>query len=74
MEKEKKVKDIIANVLGIAPEEINMNADWYYDLGGDSLAHVEAVIEMENEFDISITDEQSEKLRKVSDFVDIVSK
>ena len=62
-----KVKDIIANELGVEREKLTNDASFIDDLGADSLDIVELVMEFEKEFNIDIPDEEAEKLRTVGD-------
>ena len=62
-----KVKDIIANELGVEREKLTNEASFIDDLGADSLDIVELVMEFEKEFNIDIPDEEAEKLRTVGD-------
>ncbi len=62
-----KVKDIIANELGVEREKLTDDASFIDDLGADSLDIVELVMEFEKEFNIEIPDEDAEKLRTVGD-------
>jgi acyl carrier protein len=67
VELEKKVKDIIAEELGVEREKLTSEASFMEDLGADSLDTVELVMAFEKEFDIDIPDEEAEKLRTVGD-------
>lgn len=62
-----KVKDIIAEELGVEREKLTDQASFMEDLGADSLDTVELVMAFEKEFDIDIPDEEAEKLRTVGD-------
>jgi acyl carrier protein len=64
---EEKVKDIIAEELGVEREKVTPNASFMEDLGADSLDTVELVMAFEKEFDVDIPDEDAEKLRTVGD-------
>ena len=64
---EVKVKDIIAEELGVEKEKLTNEASFMEDLGADSLDTVELVMAFEKEFDIDIPDEDAEKLRTVGD-------
>ena len=64
---EEKVKDIIAEELGVEREKLTPEASFMEDLGADSLDTVELVMAFEKEFDIDIPDEDAEKLRTVGD-------
>lgn len=66
-ELEGKVKDIIAEELGVEREKLTNDASFMEDLGADSLDTVELVMAFEKEFDIDIPDEEAEKLRTVGD-------
>ena len=62
---ENKVKEIIIDKLGIEESEINDSASFTNDLGADSLDTVELIMEFEKEFNISIPDEDAEKIGTV---------
>jgi acyl carrier protein len=62
-----KVRDIIAEELGVEREKLTDEASFMEDLGADSLDTVELVMAFEKEFDIDIPDEEAEKLRTVGD-------
>lgn len=67
---EQKVKDIIVEQLGVAPEKVTRDASFIDDLGADSLDTVELVMALEEAFDLEIPDEAAEKLTKVGDAID----
>lgn len=69
MATEDKVKSIIAEQLGVKPEEVTPEASFIDDLGADSLDTVELVMALEEEFSIEIPDEDAEKMTKVSDAI-----
>ncbi len=62
-----KVRDIIAEELGVEREKLTEAASFMEDLGADSLDTVELVMAFEKEFDIDIPDEEAEKLKTVGD-------
>jgi acyl carrier protein len=64
---EARVKDIIAEELGVEREKLTNEASFMEDLGADSLDTVELVMAFEKEFDLDIPDEEAEKLRTVGD-------
>jgi len=69
----KKVTDIIVDKLGVGAEEVTTEASFINDLGADSLDTVELIMEFEKEFDISIPDEDAEKILTVGAAVDYVT-
>ena len=71
---EKKVKQIIAEQLGISEEEVASEASFIEELGADSLDIVELVMAMEEEFEVEIPDEDAEKLLTVQNAIDYVKK
>ena len=66
---ESKVKDIIVEKLGVNEEEVKPEASFTNDLGADSLDTVELIMEFEKEFNISIPDDQAEKIGTVGDAI-----
>lgn len=69
---EVRVKEAVAEQLGLKVEEINNDASFMDDLGADSLDLVELVMSFENDFDITIPDEDSSKLTTVQSAIDYV--
>ena len=62
-----KIKQIIADQLGVKKEEVTDKAKFVDDLGADSLDTVELVMALEEEFGVEIPDEDAEKLMTVGD-------
>ena len=60
-----KVKAIIVEKLGVDESEVTPEASFTNDLGADSLDTVELIMELEKEFNVSITDEQAENITTV---------
>ena len=69
---EAKVKQIIIDELGVDEAEVTPNARFIDDLGADSLDTVELVMEFEEEFDITIPDEEAEKIQTVGQAIDYI--
>lgn len=70
---EAKVKSAVAEQLSLNADEINNGASFMDDLGADSLDLVELVMAFENEFGITIPDEDSNELTTVQKAIDYVS-
>lgn len=70
MKIENKVKKLIAEKLKIDPSEVVPEANLIDDLGADSLAIVELIMTMEEEWDIEVPDEDAEKLTTVQGVID----
>ena len=67
MSVDEKVKDIIAEQLGVRKDEIKPESSFIDDLGADSLDTVEVVMALEEEFGIEIPDEDAEKITTVGE-------
>jgi acyl carrier protein len=65
-----KVYEIIERKLSVNPEQITPEASFTDDLGADSLDTVELVMDLEEVFNITIPEEDQEKLRTVQDAID----
>ena len=66
---ENKIKEIIIDKLGIEESEITESASFTNDLGADSLDTVELIMEFEKEFNVSIPDEDAEKIGTLGDAI-----
>ncbi|MBM3399213.1 MAG: acyl carrier protein [Bacteroidetes bacterium] len=64
-----KVKAIIVDKLSVEESELTNEASFTNDLGADSLDTVELIMELEKEFDISIPDDQAEKIQTVGEAI-----
>ena len=69
---EKKVIEIISEQMGADKNEITRETSFINDLNADSLDTVELVMEFEDEFDMSIPDEEAEKIQTVGAAVDYI--
>ena len=67
-----RVKSIIVDKLGVEESEVTETASFTNDLGADSLDTVELIMEFEKEFNISIPDDQAEKIATVGDAVSYI--
>ncbi|PWK12768.1 acyl carrier protein [Tumebacillus permanentifrigoris] len=68
-----KVKNIVVDRLGVEANDVTLEASFKEDLGADSLDVVELVMELEDEFDMEISDEDAEKINTVGDVVNYIS-
>ena len=64
-----KVTEIIVDKLGVEEEDVKLEASFTNDLGADSLDTVEMIMEFEKEFDVTIPDEDAEKISTVGDAI-----
>ncbi len=67
-----RVIDIVAEQLGVDKEKITPETHFINDLGADSLDTVELVMELEEEFDISIPDDAAERIQTVGQAIDFI--
>ena len=68
-----RVKAIIVDKLSVEETEVTNEASFTNDLGADSLDTVELIMEFEKEFEISIPDEDAEKITTVGDAINYIS-
>ena len=71
---EERVIDIVAEQLGVDKETVTPDTHFVNDLGADSLDTVELVMELEEEFDITIPDDAAEKIQKVGEAIEFIEK
>lgn len=64
-----RVRNIIVDKLGVEAREVTPEASFANDLGADSLDTVELIMELEREFNISIPDQDAQKISTVSDVI-----
>lgn len=69
---EERVVEIVAEQMGVDKTQVTRETSFVNDLGADSLDTVELVMEFEDEFDISIPDEDAEKIQTVGQAIDYV--
>ena len=70
---EAKVRNIIAEQLGVGEDEIKPESNFVEDLGADSLDIVELVMAMEEEFEVEIPDEEAENIKTVGDAIKYIN-
>jgi len=74
MSVEEKIKKIICEQLEVDEKDVIPEASFVDDLGADSLDQVELIMAMEEEFGISISDEEAEKIATVRNAIEYVEK
>ncbi len=72
MSVEERVIEIVSEQMGVAKDQITRDTSFVNDLGADSLDTVELVMEFEEEFDITIPDEEAEKIQTVGQAIDYI--
>jgi acyl carrier protein len=69
---EAKVVEIVSEQMGVDKSEITRETSFVNDLNADSLDTVELVMEFEDEFELSIPDEEAEKIQTVGQAIDYI--
>lgn len=72
MSVEERVVEIVSDQMGVPKEQVTRDTSFINDLGADSLDTVELVMELEEEFDITIPDEKAEQIQTVGQAVDYI--
>lgn len=68
-----KIRKIVAEELNVSEDDVTMEASFQDDLGADSLAQVELIMALEEQFELdSIPDEDAEKIKSVKDAVSYI--
>ncbi|WP_124727633.1 acyl carrier protein [Staphylospora marina] len=69
-----RVKKIIVDRLNVDPSEVTLEASIKDDLGADSLDVVDLIMELEEEFELSIEDDEAAKITTVGDVINYIEK
>ena len=69
---QEKVSQIVSEQMGIDKSELTRETSFVDDLNADSLDTVELVMEFEDEFEMSIPDEEAEKIRTIGQAIDYI--
>jgi acyl carrier protein len=69
-----RIRSLLAEQLSIEEDTIEMSSNFIDDLNADSLDIVELIMTLEQEFNLSIPDEEAERIRTVGDAVDFIAK
>ena len=72
MSVEERVIEIVSEQMGVSKDQVSRETSFINDLGADSLDTVELVMELEEEFDITIPDEKAEQIQTVGQAVDYI--
>lgn len=64
-----KLREILADELELSEDEITMESDLVEDLGADSMAVVDLIMSIEDEFGVEVPDEDVEKVKTIGDTV-----
>jgi acyl carrier protein len=67
-----RVKELVAERMGVDEEQITEDTHFVNDLQSDSLDMAELVIDLEEEFDMSISDEEAQEIETVGQAVDYI--
>jgi len=71
--KSQRVKEIISEQLGVEANQITPEASMTDDLGADSLDQVELVMALEEEFNVTISDDDADKIATVQDAINYIN-
>lgn len=69
-----KVKELVAEQLGVAKDTIQDNSNIVDDLGADSLDVIEMLMTLEEEYGVTIPDDQISKVRTISEIAELIEK
>ncbi len=69
-----KMVEVVVDQLGVEAEAVNEDASFVDDLGADSLDLLQLMTALEDEFSITIPDEEFENISTVSDVIDIITR
>ncbi len=73
VEIQERVIKIVCDQMGTTPDKVSRETSFINDLGADSLDTVELVMEFEDEFEISIPDEDAEKIQTVGSAIEYIA-
>jgi acyl carrier protein len=69
---EERVINIVVEQLGVSGEEVSLSSSFVDDLGADSLDTVDLIMQLEDEFDTTISDDEAEEMATIQDAVDFI--
>jgi acyl carrier protein len=71
---EERVIEIVCENLAVSKDQVSRTTSFVDDIGADSLDIVELIMELEEEFEITIPDDQAEKIRTVGEAIDYIER
>src|SRR5215467_844438 len=71
---QERVIQIVCDNLGVNKEQVSRSTSFTEDVGADSLDIVELVMELEEEFEITIPDDQAEKIKTVGEAIEYIER
>ena len=71
---EERVIDIVCERLGANKEQVTRSTTFQEDIGADSLDIVDLMMELEEEFEITIPEDQAEKIKTVGEAIDYIER
>jgi len=63
----KELQELAAEILGVEPDQVQMNVSFQRDLAADSLDLVELIAAVEDKYDVELPEEQLEQMKNVGD-------
>ena len=71
---EERVIEIVCENLAVSKDQVSRDTKFIEDIGADSLDIVELIMELEEEFEITIPDDQAEKIKTVGEAIDHINR
>ena len=63
----KELQELAAEILGVEPDQVQMDVSFARDLAADSLDLVELIAAIEDKYDVELSEEELEKMKVISD-------
>jgi acyl carrier protein len=63
----RELQELAAEILGVEPEQVQMNVSFQRDLAADSLDLVELIAAVEDKYDVELPEEELDKMKNISD-------
>jgi acyl carrier protein len=63
----RELQELAAEILGVEPEQVQMNVSFQRDLAADSLDLVELIAAVEDKYDVELPEEELERMKNVGD-------